>query len=208
MSTLSSTDRAVLRLLRPLPPRTFTFLSHVWLFHNLPSFHHPATFTERVHAKKLFDRNPLLTITADKYAVRDFVCQRIGVQHLTTLFGVALDPVDLHYDRLPRSFVAKASHGNNATLIVRDKASLDWAGAKTTMRRWLDNNWYRYNKEWAYLNIPPRIIVEEFLDDCGQPPPDYKFFVFSGKVRLVQVDVARFTRHQRSLFDDVSAGIK
>ncbi|HEY0376716.1 MAG TPA: ATP-grasp fold amidoligase family protein [Pyrinomonadaceae bacterium] len=202
MAILTATDWAVLRLLRPLPARPFTYLSHLWLFRRPPSFRRPRTFTEHVHAKKLFDRNPLFTLTADKYAVRDYVAERVGAEHLTRLIAVVENPADLDLDKLPTAFVAKASHGNEATLLVRDKARLDWVASLKTMRRWLDDNWYRYNKEWAYRNIPPRVIVEEFLDEDGQPPADYKFFVFSGKARLIQVDVGRFTRHERNLFDE------
>jgi hypothetical protein len=70
------------------------------------------------------------------------------------------------------------------------------------MQGWLQTNWYWFNKEWSYRHIPPRIVVEELLDENGNSPTDYKFFVFWGKVRLVQVDVERFTRHQRNLFDE------
>ncbi|HWS53005.1 MAG TPA: ATP-grasp fold amidoligase family protein [Pyrinomonadaceae bacterium] len=202
MAIMTTTDWAVLRLLRPLPPRPFTYLSHLWLFRRPPSFRNPRTFTEHVHAKKLFERDRLFTLTADKYAVRDYVAERVGAERLVPLLAVADDPADLDFDKLPNAFVAKASHGNNANLIVRDKAGLDWAASVKTMRRWVADNWYRYNKEWAYLNIPPRIVVEEFLDDGGRPPVDYKFFVFSGKARLIQVDTGRFSQHRRNLFDE------
>lgn len=202
MSILTTRDWAVLRLLRPLPARPFTYLSHLWLFRYPPSFRHPRTFTEHVHAKKLFERDPLFTNTADKYAVREYVAERVGAEHLTRLLAVVDDPADLKLDELPNAFVAKASHGNDATLIVLDKSRLDWDASLKKMRNWLGRNWYRYNKEWAYLNIPPRVIVEEFLDDSGHPPTDYKFFVFSGKARLIQVDTGRFTRHERNLFDE------
>ena len=35
----------------------------------------------------------------------------------------------------------------------------------------------------------------------GGLPPDYKLFVFGGKVRLIQVDRDRFTRHTQVLYD-------
>lgn len=202
MPVLTNADRTVLRLLRPLPAPIFTYLVHFWLFHERPSFKNPVTFTERVHAKKLFNRDPLLTLTADKFTARQYAAQRAGPELLTELYAVADDPADLDYNKLPSSFVAKATHGNEANLIVHDKRELDWQAATIQMRQWLKTNWYRYNKEWAYRNIPPRILVEEFLNDNGQPPLDYKFFVFSGRVRMLQVDVGRFTRHERSLFDE------
>ena len=39
------------------------------------------------------------------------------------------------------------------------------------------------------------------MDSRFDHPPDYKFFVFSGQVKLIQVDLDRFTNHTRVLFD-------
>jgi len=54
------------------------------------------------------------------------------------------------------------------------------------------------NREWAYGAVPPRVIVEEMLTGAGDGiPDDYKFFVFHGRCRFVQVDSGRFdTRTQ------------
>jgi hypothetical protein len=35
----------------------------------------------------------------------------------------------------------------------------------------------------------------------GKLPLDYKFFCFHGKVEFIQVDVDRFTKHTRNMFD-------
>jgi len=70
------------------------------------------------------------------------------------------------------------------------------------LRTWLNTNFYRANLEWQYKNIPPRIIAEQLLlDQNGQPPRDYKFYVFRGSVRLIHIDVDRFLQHRSSLFD-------
>jgi TupA-like ATPgrasp len=65
-----------------------------------------------------------------------------------------------------------------------------------------ENFYWRY-QEWAYKHIRPRVIAEELLVDAeSNPPPDYKFFVFHGRVRMIQVDVDRQTFHRRSLFNE------
>ena len=43
------------------------------------------------------------------------------------------------------------------------------------------------------------MIEELLLDSDGHIPPDYKFFVFHGQARLVQVDSDRFGNHCRNL---------
>ncbi|MFP4403773.1 MAG: ATP-grasp fold amidoligase family protein [Candidatus Woesearchaeota archaeon] len=57
--------------------------------------------------------------------------------------------------------------------------------------------------EWAYKNVKRKIIIEKFLKDKnGQSPKDYKFHMFHGKCKMIQVDSDRFKKHTRSLFDE------
>jgi hypothetical protein len=51
------------------------------------------------------------------------------------------------------------------------------------------------NKEWAYSRVPPGLLVEELLSGVGGGvPDDYKFFVFHGRCRYIQVIGGRFRR--------------
>lgn len=51
----------------------------------------------------------------------------------------------------------------------------------------------------AYRDIPPRLIVEELLDDDGQSPSDYRFSCFNGVVGFIMVDAPRLQDNWRSL---------
>jgi hypothetical protein len=52
--------------------------------------------------------------------------------------------------------------------------------------------------EWAYRDVPPRVLFEQLLEGHdGNVPSDYKFYTFDGRVRLVQIDTDRFGRHIR-----------
>jgi hypothetical protein len=63
---------------------------------------------------------------------------------------------------------------------------------------WLEEPLYRDRGEWVYSQARRLLLAEEFL---GEPLTDYKFLVFGGRVRLVQVDTERFgARHQRRLY--------
>ena len=63
------------------------------------------------------------------------------------------------------------------------------------------SNYYKEMGEMVYRNIPPRIMIEEFINDgSGAAPKDYKFFVFRGKIAMIQVDATRFTDHRRNLY--------
>jgi hypothetical protein len=57
------------------------------------------------------------------------------------------------------------------------------------------------NREWAYGHVPRRLVVEELLDGSdGGVPDDYKFFVFHGTCRYVQVDRGRFDERTQDFF--------
>ena len=180
----------------------------------------PTTFTHKVRYKMLNDRRPLLTQWADKVAVRDYVERKLGRDFLTDLYLVTDDAGQLQRDVLPREFALKPSHGSGACVIVGDHVppdralpdrpagwvqvdvapeSLDWGRLRGLCREWLGLP-YLAGLEWAYRNVPPRILVEELLLEREAVPSDYRFFVFHGRVRLVQIDMDRFEYHVRNFY--------
>ena len=48
----------------------------------------PQTFNEKIQWLKLYDNSPLKTQLADKYAVREWIANKIGDQYLIPLLGV------------------------------------------------------------------------------------------------------------------------
>jgi hypothetical protein len=167
-----------------------------------PNLKDPSTFNEHINHKKLFDRDPLLTQLSDKYEVRQYVSDRVGPEYLTKLYCVTDTPSQFDYSSLPHSFVIKATHGSGWNIIVTDKQQLDYQDTCLKMNSWLVMNYYDIGREWCYKNIPPRIIVEEYLGEKGTFVPwDYKLFCFGGKPRFIQIDFDRFRNHTRSIYD-------
>lgn len=167
----------------------------------LPNLIRPQTFNEKVLHRMLFDRRMLLTQLADKAAVRSFVRSRLGEGLLPQLYYLTTHPQTIPFDELPQKFVVKPTHGSSWVSIVRDKTTVDRELLIKTCLLWLSVSFYEITREWVYKNIRPRIIIEQFIDDgTGNTPNDYKLFVFDGKVEMIQVDVNRFTDHQRRLY--------
>jgi hypothetical protein len=185
-----------------LPPMGFQWLRHlVWHGTPLP-VSRPKTLTHRLFLKMARDRNPLLTVTSDKLAVRDYVETRLGPGYLPELYGVLDSPDELHGLALPSRYVVKATHGSGMTaLVTADDPATRTAIAKRA-RKWLAYPYWRKNGEWGYRDVRPRLIVEEFLDvGGGEVPPDWKWLCFGGRAALVQVDFNRFTGHTRNFYD-------
>lgn len=186
-----------------LPDRWHTDMQYVWRFGRPRNHRDPKTFHELLIRKKVLDlpRYRELGELSDKYGVREVVARTIGAEHLIPLIGVYGDVDELDVAALPDAFVLKGTHGSGMNLIVQDKASVDWDEVRATARRWLATDYSRLYREAPYRAVPRRLVVEELLaGEDGLVPVDYKFFVFSGKVRLFEVDYTRFSRHKQAFF--------
>jgi len=184
------------------------------------------TFEQKILHKIAFDRNPMLTIYADKVKVREYVRQLIGSKYLIKSFGDYPNLENLTRSDFPRNFVLKSNHGSGGSLICWEGAprgssipkdlsavnwekflihpdDLDWKDLVSLSNKWLTLNYYwtpgRY-PEWAYKQIPPRLLAEELLLDENTLPFDYKFQMVNGKCAFIQVDASRFGFHRRNLY--------
>jgi len=191
---------AMTRLDRILPD--WFILIRKWrkMHGRLPRIVHPVTFNEKILHRILFDRGAILTRCADKAAVRLLVEERLGAAVLPRLHCLTADPHTILVSELPDQFVVKPTHGSGWVEIVRDKRSLDFKALARRCEAQLKHSYYRQTREWAYRDVPPQILIEEFIDDGGETPNDYKLFVFGGTVHLIHVDTDRFGDHRRNLY--------
>jgi hypothetical protein len=172
------------------------------VFGEYPNLKNPTTFSEKIIYKELYDRRPILTQVADKIKVRDYVKSRIGSNYLTEVYQIAQTPEEINWDRLPPSFVVKTNHGSGWNIFAHDKNKLDIKATVSLLSTWINTNYYDHSREWCYKNIPRLVFVEEMLqDDQGKIPTDWKFFVFSGKARFLQVNINRFENNQCNFYD-------
>lgn len=142
----------------------------------------PKSFNEKMNWLKLYDRNPLYVKLADKYEVKNYVREKIGDKYVVPCYGVWTRFEDIDFDKLPNSFVLKATHDSGGAYICKDKAPLDKEKAKKKMEYALKNNFFYVSREWPYKEIPHRIIADKFLDDGREGElQDYKFWCFNGK---------------------------
>ena len=58
-------------------------------------------------------------------------------------------------------------------------------------KKWLSVKFHRINREWAYGEFEPLIVIEQMLVDEHDVPDDYRFFIFSKRIAHVEI---RFRR--------------
>ena len=159
------------------------------------------TYTEKMQWGKIYDKNPLRTTYADKYAVRQWVSETIGDEYLIPMLGVwdSFDEID--FDTLPERFVLKTNHGSGTNIIVKDKAKLNKKFAKRAFKDWLDTDFGYKSFELHYCDIKRKIIAEQYIESPYGELQDYKFLCFGGKPYFCWVDMGRYTDHTRNVYD-------
>lgn len=193
-----------LGVLNILPDAIFSRLQYYIMTGKRLRLNPPIDFNEKLQWLKLHYRNQLMVTCANKWAVRDFVKERIGEKYLAECIGVYNDVNKIPFDDLPCQFVLKATHGSGWNIICPDKAKMDWGLAKRKMRKWLKSDFSKNGREWQYHEIKPQIVCEKFLVDPETPVlRDYKLFTFKGETKYIWVDFTETVSNVNAVTQEV-----
>lgn len=157
----------------------------------------PSGFNEKIQWLKLNDRKQLYTTLVDKYAVRNYVKDRIGEKYLIPLLGHWKKPEDIDFDKLPEKFVLKCNHNSGLGMcICIDKSKLNINKVINNLNTGLKQNFYLTGREWPYKDVPRLVIAEKFMEDTSNPNEltDYKFMCFNGKHYCTFTCTERFSK--------------
>ena len=166
----------------------------------------PERFTEKLQWYKVNYRNDVLHKCVDKYAVREYVEQKGLGKTLVKLYGVYDTVDDIDISVLPYRFVLKTTNGSGGlnVFICKDKNTFDKERVKEQIGKLREYKPGDGGREWAYLGVKPRIVIEEYLENTKNPDAgvyDYKFLCFGGKPEYVIVDANRYINHKRNFYN-------
>ncbi|MCC9198016.1 ATP-grasp fold amidoligase family protein [Arthrobacter sp. zg-Y820] len=165
----------------------------------LPNLRMPVLFSEKINWRIVFDRRDSIAFTCDKVKMKEYVSS-IGTSVLipkTLWHGRDLAELDQHDVSVP--WILKPNHSSGQVIIGREVA-LDVPDIKRRTKGWLKDFNYSVLGEWAYCHADKKYILEEMIGDGSSPLPDYKFYVFDGKVKLIHVDINRFGSPTRRMY--------
>lgn len=193
----------ILKKFKFLPPERFVQIYYEYYFGMKLDLKNPKSFNQKIQWLKVYYQPKILNRLVDKFEVRSYVKDKIGAEFLNHLILVTDDIQTIDFKSLPQSFVIKATHGCNFNLLVRDKSDLNIFKTRLLLKKWLSKNqYYRGGLEWAYRDIPPRIIIEDYLEEENRASLcDYKFYCFDGQPKYIQLDIGRGYHHQRSVYN-------
>ncbi len=166
----------------------------------------PVSYNEKIMWRKIFDRNPLFPVLADKYAARGYVVEILGKDSgegiLVPLLFVTQDPAEIPFEDLPEEYIVKPNHGSGWSIIVDREHRIPCERIISQCRKWLKRSYGRKRIEWAYNGVEPCIMVEKLLKDSrGRLAPDFKFYVFNGTTGMVYVLYDRFGCSTEAFYD-------
>ena len=177
-----------------IPDKMYLQMLYRRVFNKKLDLNNPKGYNEKLFWLKIYDRRPEYTTMVDKYAVKKYVANIIGEDHIIPTLGVWDKPKDIEWDKLPDQFVLKCTHDSGGLVICRDKTKLDRHAAMNTLKKSLKNNYYKKGREWPYKNVPRKIIAEKYMEDTSVGElPDYKFFCFDGEVKALFIGTERST---------------
>jgi hypothetical protein len=187
-------------LLAAIPVKVAIQIQYFRAHRRFANFERPTTFTEKIQARKIAVIDPRHVRLSDKIEVKSFVLERVGAEVVTPTLWSGTELPEVPPNEWGSQFVVKANHASGWNAMIANIDSTDWRTVTARACRWPNQPWDPFLHEHWYNLIDRKILVEPMMGD-GAPLNDYKFFVFDGKVAIVQVDTDRFTLHKRSFYD-------
>ena len=170
------------------------YIKHLYkkAFNKELDLENPTTYNEKLQWLKLNDRKDEYVKMVDKYEAKEYISKIIGKEYIVPTIGVWDKFSEIDFEKLPNQFVLKCTHDSGGILICKDKNKINYKKEKLRFDLIMKRNFYYRSREWVYKDIKPRIIAEPYLEDKKYGElRDYKFFVFSGKVKSIFIATNR-----------------
>ena len=163
----------------------------------------PKRFSEKLQWLKLYNRKPEYSTMVDKFAVKNYVSNIIGDEHIIPTLGVWNKPEDIDWDSLPLQFVLKTTHGGGGSgvIICNDKNCVNRKEVIKRLKKSMKADIYGTFREWPYKNVPKRVIAEQYISDGDGQLRDYKFYCFNGEPKIMLMASNRYSTHNFDYFD-------
>jgi len=185
-----------------LPDYVAVNLLYYSVFRRLPDLKHPKTFNEKIAWRKLNQHDPRFRVFSDKIAVKAEVAGLIGEQHIIPTLWTGDAPEAIPFDDLTPPYVVKVNHSSGRGLFIRAPQDVKKQTIASSIRKHLTSSHGRRLREWGYLGIPPRVLVERMVETPdGDLLADYKFFIYHGRAHFIQFDCDRTRGLKLNFYD-------
>lgn len=164
---------------------------------HLPDLVNPTWYNEKVRWQFLNHPNPLMSLVADKIAVRDYLHYRAGRIKPPRMIAHGWTPGELAGVELPPRFVLKSSFGSGQNHVERGEKPTPRAELIELVARWMNYDQWRSTGEFHYRNVPKRWMVEEYVPSVPGDQVECKIFCMMGEPVFILVMKGRDRKENR-----------
>ena len=157
---------------------------------HLPDLDTPVWLNEKIRWQFLHHRNPLMSLAADKVAVRAYLKFKKAVVEAPKLLATGTDPKALVSMDLPARFMLKSNHGSGQN--HKEDGSVPTPGTALAKRvaAWNEFDQWRRTGELHYRGIPKRWLIEELLP-TGIKDLEFQVLCLHGVPQFISVITER-----------------
>lgn len=150
----------------------------------------PVYYDEKIWWLKLNYQNDLMNKFADKIEVKKQLSD-LGLESIIIPdYGYYNSVAEIDLKKIADEVIIKCGHNSGGHVIYdpNNRRGLTKYEIKR-LNYLLKKSQYKLSLEWAYKNIPHRLIVEKVIRNADNSlPNDYKFMCFGGKVHYLFYD--------------------
>lgn len=159
-----------------------------------PNLKNPLTFNEKSIHRRLFDRSELWPIVTHKITVRDWLVEKKLNKDakLMPMLDVIENVKDYDFSQIKEPVVIKAAWASGMNIFVKNPQLENWELIRDKMLSWKKTEYAPERLVWAATQMDRNFIVEKmYSTPSSDLLEDYKFYVFHGKVELIQIIIGR-----------------
>lgn len=159
-------------------------LIHFSRMNHYPDFKNPQIWSEFICHRKFYSDQHHLAATADKLRSREYAEQKIGRKYLTELYDIVStedEMTEVWYRGLPIPSIMKPNHASERVFLNGEKKYDKFREGTSGFLSEFGNR----NNELYYKLIPPKLMIEEYLDSSESKMMEFKFWTFHGRVELI-----------------------
>jgi len=156
----------------------------------MPNLSAPKSFNEKSIHRRLFSRDPVWPIVTNKIQVRAWLSERRLDQDLAfvPILQIIEDVDRFDFREIQEPVVIKAAWASGLNIFVRDPSAQDWDVTRAQMKKWQAQAYFPRRLVWSETQMKRIYVVERMQANApGGMLDDYKFYVFHGRVELLQI---------------------
>ena len=142
------------------------------------------TFKDKLNWLIIHESPQYKSFLADKIRLREYSKKVLGKDICVPILKIYENAYDINFNELPNKFILKYNHGSGFNIICDDKKKLNFENVIKKLNNWKNLNYGLINKEFQYLYIKRRILVEKYLTNNII---DYKVYCFNGSPKFILV---------------------